>query len=139
MQCELIRAAFVISALSMQALPAAAGGVFLDVPMTRVFACQGADAAVEIYVPQSVLQKRNVETMGLGRTVNGLSIVQSAGAQKQKVIEPVRLRSTRDNAITVERFLHKGMKPIAIPMAGGRLDFDQRAGSKVTCEPFRQS
>jgi hypothetical protein len=117
--------------------PSLAGGLFLDVPMTRVFACQGPDARMEIYVPQSLLLKRNVEKQGLGGTVNGLYALDLSDAQKGKVIEPVRLRSTRDNkAITVEQFTRKGIKPATIPMAGGKLDFDQRFGTGARCERF---
>jgi hypothetical protein len=116
------------------------GGVFLDVPMTRVFVCQGPDATMEIFVPQSLLTKRNVEKQGLGGTVNGLYALDLSGAQKGKVIEPVRLRSTKDNmAIVMTQFTRKGLKPAAIPMAGGTLHADQRSGSKANCEPFRPS
>lgn len=118
--------------------PSFAGGVFLDVPMTRVFACQGPDATIEVYIPQSVLTKRDVGKQGLGSTVNGLYALDLTGAQKGKVIEPVRLRSTKDNkAVVMDQFTRKGQKPATIPMAGGTLDFDQRFGSKAKCEPFR--
>lgn len=117
-----------------------AGGVFLDVPMTRVFACQGPDAAMEVFVPQSILTKRNIEKQGLGGTVNGLYALDLTGAQKGKAIEPVRLRSTKDNkSIVMDQFTRKGQKPATIPMAGGTLDFDQRFGSKAKCEPFGPS
>jgi hypothetical protein len=120
--------------------PAISGGLFLDVPMARVFVCQGADATMEIFVPQSLLTKRNVEKQGLGSTVNGLYALDLSGAQKGKVIEPVRLRSTKDNtAIIMTQFTRKGLKPATIPIAGGTLDFDQRFGSKARCEAFRSS
>lgn len=134
--------AFVAAAAILAAWPAPsfAGGLFLDVPMTRVFACKGPDAAMEIYVPQSVVLKRHIEKAGLGGTVNGLYALDLTDAGKGKVIEPVRLRSTRDNkAIVVEQFTRKGLKPATIPMAGGKLDFDQRFGTKAQCEPFRPS
>ena len=135
-----ILAALVALGSASSTPPANAGGVFLDVPMTRVFACQGPDATMEVYVPQSVLTKRNIEKQGLGGTVNGLYALDLTAAQKSKVIEPVRLRSTKDNkAIVVDQFTRKGLKPATIPMAGGTLDFDQRFGSKAKCEPFRPS
>lgn len=135
-----ILAAFVIVASVLPNSPAIAAGVFLEVPMTRVFACEGPDARMEIYVPQSVLLKRNIAQAGLGRTVNGLYLLDLTGSQKTKTIEPVRLRSTRDNkAILVEQFTRKGVKPAMIPIAGGRLDFDQRFGAGATCEAFRPS
>jgi hypothetical protein len=115
-----------------------AGGVFLEVPMTRIFACQSPDAAMEVYVPQSLLLKRNIETAGLGGTVNGLYTLDLTAAQKGKAIEAVRLRSTRDNkAIVLEQFTRKGLKPATIPMAGGTLDFDQRFGANAQCEKFK--
>ena len=120
--------------------PLVAGGVFLDVPMTRVFVCQGPDATMEVYIPQSVLAKRNIEKQGLGGTVNGLYALDLTGAGKGKLIEPVRLRSTKDNkSIMLEQFTRKGLKPAGIPMTGGTLDFDQRFGAKATCGPFRPS
>ncbi len=124
------------------ALPSSsfAGGVFLDVPMTRIFACQGTDAKMEVYIPQSLVLKRNIEKLGLGGTVNGLYALDLTEAQKGKVVEPVRLRSTKDNkSIVLEQFTRKGLKPATIPMAGGTLDFDQRFGTKAACEPFRPS
>jgi hypothetical protein len=120
--------------------PTAAGGVFLDVPMTRVFVCQGPDAMMEVYIPQSVLTKRNIEKQGLGGTVNGLYALDLADAGKGKVIEPVRLRSSKDNrSIVMDQFTRKGLKPTSIPMTGGTLDFDQRFGTKAKCGPFRPS
>ena len=120
--------------------PCLAGGVFLDVPMTRIFACQGPDARMEVYVPQSLVLKRNIEKQGLGGTVNGLYALDLSEAQKGKVIEPVRLRSTKDNkSIVLEQFTRKGLKPATIPMTGGTLDFDQRFGAKAKCGPFQPS
>lgn len=120
--------------------PTAAGGVFLDVPMTRVFLCQGPDATMEVYIPQSVLTKRNIEKQGLSGTVNGLYALDLADAGKGKVIEPVRLRSSKDNrSIVMDQFTRKGLKPTSIPMTGGTLDFDQRFGTKAKCGPFRPS
>lgn len=124
----------------LAAPPSFAAGVFLEVPMTRVFACTGPDARMEIYVPQSLLLKRNVAKDGLGRTVNGLYTLDLTDAKKGKVIEPVRLRSTKDNrAIVVEQFTRKGLRPATIPMAGGKLDFDQRFGTGAKCDPFAPS
>jgi hypothetical protein len=129
-----------VAALSCPAAPSIAGGIFLDVPMTRIFVCKGPDAAMEIYVPQSLVLKRNIERAGLGGTVNGLYVLDLTAAGKGKVMEPVRLRSTKDNkAMTVEQFTRKGLKPATIPIAGGKLDFDQRFGTEAQCEPFKPS
>lgn len=138
MPCKHILAAFALMAgLSAAAPPSIAGGVFLDVPMIRVFGCKGPDARMEIYLPQSLLLKRNIEKAGLGGTVNGLYALDLTEAGKGKVIEPVRLRSTKDNrAIVMEQFTRKGLKPATIPMTGGTLDFDQRFGAKAQCERF---
>jgi hypothetical protein len=135
MACRTIVAAAALAA-AWSASPGIAGGLFLDVPMIRVFACKGRDARMEVYVPQSLILKRNVEKQGLGGTVNGLYALDLADASKGKVIEPVRLRSTRDNkAIVIEQFTRKGLKPASIPMTGGKLDFDQRFGTEAQCEP----
>jgi hypothetical protein len=136
----MLSALAVTTVLLSSASLARAGGLFLDVPMTRIFACKGPDATMEIYVPQSLVLKRNIETAGLGGTVNGLYALDLADAQKGKVIEPVRLRSTKDNkAIVLDQFTRKGLKPATIPIAGGTLDFDPRFGTKAQCAPFRQS
>lgn len=133
-------AALAIIASMLPASPSLAAGVFLEVPMTRVFACEGPDARMEIYVPQSVLMKRDIAKAGLGRTVNGLYLLDLTGSQKGKTLEPVRLRSSKDDSmIIVEQFTRKGVKPATIPMAGGTLDFDQRFGAKARCEAFRPS
>jgi hypothetical protein len=135
-----ILAKLFIAGLMSAVSPAGAGGLFLEVPMTRIFACKGQDAAVEVYVPQLVIQKRDIAKIGLGRTVNGLYALDLSGSHKGKTIEAVRLRSTKDNkAIVLDQFTRKGLKPAVIPMAGGTLDLDQRFGTKVTCEPFRTS
>lgn len=141
MTCKPVLAAFAVTAgLLLQAQPSLAGGVFLDVPMTRIFACKGPDATMEIYAPQSLVLKRNIEKAGLGGTVNGLYALDLSEAGKGKAIEPVRLRSTKDNkAIVLDQFTRKGSKPATIPMAGGTLDFDPRFGTKAQCTPFRQS
>lgn len=130
----------IVAVIAAPASSAMAGGVFLDVPMTRVFACKGSDATMEIYLPESLLQKRNIEKLGLGGTVNGLYALDLSDAEKGKVIEPVRLRSTKDNkAIVLEQFTRKGLKPSTIPLAGGTLDFDQRFGTKAQCGAFKSS
>ncbi len=133
--------AALVATISLSATsPSVAGGVFLDVPMTRIFACQGPDARMEIYVPQSLLTKRNIGKQGLGGTVNGLYALDLTDAAKGKVVEPVRLRSTKDNrSIVVEQFTRKGLKPASIPMTGGTLDFDQRFGTGARCDAFTPS
>ena len=119
---------------------AIAGGVFLDVPMTRIFVCNGPDATMEIYAPQSLVLKRNIEKQGLGGTVTGLYALDLTGSKKGKVVEPVRLRSTKDNrSIVMEQFTRKGLKPATIPLAGGALDFDQRFGANAKCGPVQPS
>ena len=130
-----------VAAISLSAAsPSLAGGVFLDVPMTRIFACQGPDARMEIYVPQTLLKKRNIGKQGLGGTVNGLYALDLTDAAKGKMLDPVRLRSTRDNrSIVVEQFTRKGLKPATIPLNGGTLDFDQRFGAGARCEAFAPS
>lgn len=130
-----------VAAISLSApSPSLAGGVFLDVPMTRIFACQGPDARMEIYVPQTLLKKRNIGRQGLGGTVNGLYALDLTDASKGKMLEPIRLRSTRDNrSIVVEQFTRKGLKPATIPLNGGTLDFDQRFGAGARCEAFAPS
>jgi hypothetical protein len=81
MMCRFGLATIIITA-GLSAAPAIAGGVFLEVPMARVFACVGPDAKMEVFVPQSLLTKRNIEKQGLGGTVNGLYALDLTGAQK---------------------------------------------------------
>jgi hypothetical protein len=135
-----ILAALITAGLLSVPTPSRAGGVFLDVPMTRIFFCKGQDATMEIYLPQSLLLKRNIEKQGLGGTVNGLYALDLSEANKGKVLEPVRLRSTKDNkSMVLDQFTRKGLKPATIPLAGGTLDFDQRFGTNARCEAFGPS
>ena len=100
MTCKpMLSALAVTTVLLSSASLARAGGLFLDVPMTRIFACKGPDATMEIYVPQSLVLKRNIETAGLGGTVNGLYALDLADAQKGKVIEPVQSAALAANEL----------------------------------------
>ncbi len=135
-----ILAALTMAGVVFTTAPSSAGGVFLDVPMTRIFVCKGQDATMEVYIPQSLVLKRNIEKQGLGGTVNGLYALDLSEAAKGKILEPVRLRSTKDNkSMTLEQFTRKGLKPATIPLAGGTLDFDQRFGTNARCEAFEPS
>src|SRR5712664_4388283 len=61
-----------------------------DEAMTRVFACKGDDAAMEVYIPQSVMQGLGVANVKLDRPVIGAYTLDLTDAGKGKDLEPVR-------------------------------------------------
>ena len=133
----MFRSLVAIACLLSTCTSAMAAGISLDMPMTRIFACKGPDGTMEIYMPQMLAVNRNVQATGLGRTVTGLYILDLTEAEKGKVAQPVRLRSTKDNkAVVIEQFT-TGLKPVTIPMQGGKVDFDKRFGTDAQCEPYR--
>jgi len=69
----------------------------------------------------------------------GDPVIVVAGRDKGKKGSVLKMLPKDNKAIVLDQFTRKGLKPAAIPMAGGTLDFDQRFGTKARCEPFRPS
>jgi hypothetical protein len=136
----MIRAArlVLVSAL-MCALPhpAAARDPGRESYMIRVIACEGPDAKMEVYVPQSVATGDAALTRALARPVIGFYTLDLTAANKGKVLEPVKVSLTADKqAVIVYQYTRK-LPATRIPVSGGTVDFDRRFGTGAKCGPFR--
>jgi hypothetical protein len=105
--------------------------------MIRVLACDGVDAKMEVYLPQSLVNKGYQAVRKMKPTI-GWYTLDLTSAEKGKVMEPVRVSMSADGkTVTVNQYT-RGLPPTAIPVAGGTVDFDQRFGTKAKCGPFNQ-
>jgi hypothetical protein len=103
--------------------------------MIRVLACDGVDAKMEVYLPQSLVDKGYQAVRKMRPTI-GWYTLDLTSAEKGKVMEPVRVSMSADGkTVTVDQYT-RGLPPTAIPVAGGTVDFDQRFGTKAKCGPF---
>ena len=108
-----------------------------DAYMTRVLACDGVDAKMEVYLPQTLVTKGYQAVRKMKSTI-GWYTLDLTSAEKGKVMEPVRVSMSADGkTVTVNQYT-RGLAPTAIPVAGGTVDFDQRFGTKAKCAPFNQ-
>ena len=106
--------------------------------MIRVLACDGVDAKMEVYLPQSLVNKGDQAVRKMKPTI-GWYTLDLTSAEKGKVMEPVRVSMSADgNTVTVNQYT-RGLPPTAIPVAGGTVDFDQRFGTQAKCGPFNRS
>jgi hypothetical protein len=105
--------------------------------MIRVLACDGVDAKMEVYLPQSLVNKGDQALRKMRPTI-GWYTLDLTSAEKGKVMEPVRVSMSSDGkTVTVNQYTRR-LPPTAIPVAGGTVDFDQRFGTKAKCGPFNQ-
>ena len=103
--------------------------------MIRVLACDGVDAKMEVYLPQSLVNKGDQAVRKMKPTI-GWYTLDLTSADKGKVMEPVRVSMSADGkTVTVSQYT-RGLPPTEIPVAGGTVDFDQRFGTKAKCGPF---
>jgi hypothetical protein len=101
----------------------------------RVLACEGPDAKMEIYLPQSLVNK-GYEAVRKMKPTLGWYTLDLTSAEKGKVMEPVRVSMSADGkTVTINQYT-RGLPPTAIPVAGGTVDFDQRFGTKAKCGSF---
>jgi len=101
--------------------------------MTRVFACENEDAKMEVYMPQSALER----WPNLDRPVVGAYALDLTAALKGKHLETVRLSVTPDKkALVVDQFTRK-LPPTRIPVDGGTVNFDNRFGSAAKCAALK--
>ncbi|MGP0092651.1 MAG: hypothetical protein ACLPKB_22345 [Xanthobacteraceae bacterium] len=132
------RVALLISALGC-ALPnpAAAKDPGQESYMIRMLICEGPDAKMEVYVPQSIETSDVVLTRALTHPVIGSYTLDLTGANKGKVLEPVKVSLTADKrAVIIDQYTRR-LPPTRIPVSGGIVDFDQRFGTGAKCGPFR--
>jgi hypothetical protein len=105
--------------------------------MIRVLACDGVDAKMEVYLPQSLVNKGDQALRKMRPTI-GWYTLDLTSADKGKVMEPVRVSMSADGkTVTVNQYT-RGLPPTAIPVAGGTVDFDQRFGTQAKCGAFNQ-
>ncbi len=108
-----------------------------DAYMVRVLSCEGPDARMEIYLPQSVIFGTDAaRARALTRPVGGLYTLDLTAAGKGKVLEPVRVRLSRDGKSVVVDQYTRGLPPTRVPLDGGTVDFDQRFGTQAKCGKF---
>ena len=116
------------------ACPAAAKDAGQEAYMSRVLVCNGTDAKMEIYVPQSAENNDAV----LVKSVIGYYALDLSEAGKGKPLEPVRVSLSADRKwITINQYTRK-LPPTRIPIGGGTVDFDQRFGTGAKCGAFRE-
>jgi hypothetical protein len=121
--------------LVLLANPVAAKDPGDEAYMTRMLACEGPDAKMEVYLPQSVLFGQDPRAMA--RPIIGYYTLDLTEANKGKVLEPVRVTVSADRkTVTVEQYT-RGLPPTRIPAAGGTVNFDKRFGTAAKCGPFQ--
>lgn len=106
-----------------------------DAYMIRVLACEGPDAKMEVYLPQSLVTKGDAALHKMRPTI-GTYTLDLTAALKGKVLEPVRLSMSPDGkALIVDQYT-RGLPPTRIPVGGGVVDFDKRFGARAKCGAF---
>jgi hypothetical protein len=114
------------------AVPAAAKDPGQDSYMIRMLSCKGADATMEVYIPQSIA----LNGPGLAQPVIGYYTLDLSEANKGKALEPVKISVTADGkTVIIDQYTRK-LPATRIPVSGGIVDFDQRFGTGAKCGPF---
>ncbi len=109
-----------------------------DAGMRRVLTCVGADATMEIYVPESVVSGRGVENVDVQKPVIGAYTLDLTAAGKGKMLEPVRVSLVDDGTMLQVDQYTRGLPPTRIPVDGGVVDFDNRFGVQAKCPPLNE-
>jgi hypothetical protein len=123
--------------LCLMSLAAAAKEPGQDSYMIRMLACEGPDAKMEVYIPQSIAFDRDTLKRALAEPVIGYYTLDLTEANKGKPLEPVKVSISADGkTVTVNQYT-RGLPPTRIPVTGGTVDFDQRFGTGVKCGPFQ--
>lgn len=118
-------------------LPATAGDPGQESYMIRMLTCEGPDAKMEVYIPQSAAFDNNGLKHALAQQVIGYYALDLTDANKGKPLEPVKVSMSADGkTVTVNQYTRK-LPPTRIPVAGGTVDFDQRFGTGAKCGPFQ--
>ena len=120
------------------AVPAAAANPGRDAYMIRVLTCEGPDAKMEMYLPQSIVFGKAPLAQTLARPVIGYYTLDLSGAGKGKPLEPVKVSMTADGAaVTINQYTRR-LPLTNIPVKGGIVDFDHRFGTTAKCGPFNE-
>jgi hypothetical protein len=117
--------------------PAAAADPGVDSYMVPVIGCEGPNARMEVYLPQSIVFRSPAERdRALQQPVIGMYALDLTDANKGKVLEPVRVRLSADGkSVVVDQYSRK-LPPTRVPVAGGTVDFDQRFATAAKCGAF---
>jgi hypothetical protein len=105
--------------------------------MIRMLVCEGSDAKMELYVPQSIVSGATPLARALAQPVIGYYALDLSGANKGKPLEPVKVSMTPDGKTVIVNQYTRGLAPTRIPVGGGTVDFDQRFGTGAKCGPFQ--
>jgi hypothetical protein len=107
--------------------------------MIRMLACEGPDASMEVYVPQSVVYGKVPLASALAQPVIGYYTLDLSGANKGKSLEPVKVSISADGKTVIVNQYTRGLPPTLVPLGGGTVDFDKRFGTQAKCGPFQSS
>jgi len=118
-------------------VPAAAKDPGKKAYMVRMVACEGPDAKMEIYLPQSVVFDRDGGTRTINNSVIGYYALDLSASNKGKPLEPVRISLSPDKKTVIVEQYTRGLPPTRIPVVGGTVDFDSRFGTAAKCGPFQ--
>jgi hypothetical protein len=126
-----------VTILCTLAVPAAAADPGSSAYTIRIVKCVGEGTGMEIYLPQSIVFKRDTailtNILSMPPTI-GWYTLDLTGAGKGKMLEPVRLSISPDKKTLIVNQYTRGLPPTHIPVAGGTVDFDQRFGKRAKCE-----
>ena len=117
--------------------PAAAKEPGAEAYMIRMPVCEGPDAKMEVYLPESVVFGRDGKARALDRAVVGYYSLDLTAANKGKMLEPVRVSLSADRKTVIVDQYTRRLPPTRVPVAGGTVDFDKRFGTAAKCGPFQ--
>jgi hypothetical protein len=103
--------------------------------MIRVLTCEGPDAAMELYLPQSIVLRGDRALLGMRPTI-GFYTLDLTPAGKGKPLEPVRVSVSADKKTIIVDQYTRGLRPTRIPVEGGTVNFDNRFGKDAKCGAF---
>ncbi|HUC49133.1 MAG TPA: hypothetical protein VMA30_07065 [Xanthobacteraceae bacterium] len=126
---------FVLAALV--GVPAPAKDLDAGGWMIRVLACEGEDAKMEVYLPQSIVLGKVPIARALASPVNSYYTLDLTNANKGKSLEPVKVSMAASGKTVIVDQVTRGLPPTRIPVGGGTVDFDQRFGTQAKCGPFQ--
>jgi hypothetical protein len=118
-------------------LPAIAKDPGQQAYMIRMLACEGPDASMEVYVPQSIVYGKVPLASALAQPVIGYYALDLSAANKGKSLEPVKVSMTADGKTVIVNQYTRGLPPTRVPLGGGTVDFDKRFGTQAKCSPFQ--
>lgn len=109
-----------------------------DVAMRRVFSCENGDAKMEVYIPEFAVTGRGLANVKFGGQLMGAYSLDLTGAQKGKVLEPVRVSLAPDKKSVIVNQYTRQLPPTLVPIDGGTVSFDRRFAENAKCSPFNQ-